>query len=336
MAQQDKIAAVEAMTGHPQHRCREALEKSGWDIKIAAENMMRKDREITEERRRSRASSFGSVSTKQQDERRPSSGLDLKELEGYLFKQSKWRKKWNRRYISLVNGKLVTYRSREEAASNSSPRDVFELDSQSSVETCDAKDDGFSFVVKFAKKQVILAAETEDSRKLWMQAIGNVIKDGGSSSTAASIDPVLIEELSKMGFSESQARNALISTNGNVESAVDRLLSGDVPAAVPTKPTPPERRESLNMSVVQSEEEQLKRAIQASLQDSYGGGGNTSSSSSSTPFSSSPKEKMFEVKLPYDAIPGQRLRVEAPNGRMYMITVPTPIPSSRKIHMAYD
>ena len=86
------------------------------------------------------------------------------------------------------------------------------------------------------------------------------------------------------------------------------------------------------MNVGQSEEEQLKRAIAASLQDSHGGGRNTSSS----PFSSSPREKMFEVKLPYDAIPGQRLRVEAPNGRMYMITVPTPIPASRKIHMAYD
>ena len=314
------------MTGHPQHRCREALENSGWDIKVAAENMMRKDREITE-RRRSRASSVGSVSTKQEEEevieRRPSTGLDLKELEGYLWKQSKWRKKWNRRYISLLNGKLVSYISSEEKASNSSPRDVFELDSKSTVEICESKDYAFSFVVTFAggKKRVTLAADTEDSRTLWIQVIRNVIKDGGSSS----IDPVLIEELAKMGFSAEEARDALIETNGNVESAVDRLLTGGGGGGG-SKPTPPVRRESLG---VPSEDEQLKRAIQASLQD-VGGGGNMSQ------IDATPREKMFEVKLPYDAIPGQRIRVEAPNGRMYMITVPTPIPASRKIHMSYD
>ena len=361
MAQQDKIVAVQAMTGHPDNKCRDALERTNWDVKLAAEYIIRKDRETTEERRRaSRTSSFASISTKEEGEReetrtrRPSSGLELKELEGELLKQSKYWKSWRRRYIVLQNGKLVSYQTKEDKLSNSSPRDVFELNSNSTVETCDGKDGAFSFVVKIPgtsntrmirnfDKTVSFAADTKDSRDLWMKAIGNAIKSGGSSSSSSSsqsIDPMLIQELSKMGFSAEQAREALIETNGNVDAAVDKLLSGESSSS---KPVPPKRSVSLNMNLDDnernritqsrlSEDEQLKAAIQASLQDVRGGTNN----SSSNQFENSSREKMFEIKLPYDAIPGQRMHVEAPNGRKYMITVPTPIPASRKIHMSYE
>ena len=47
-------------------------------------------------------------------------------------------------------------------------------------------------------------------------------------------------------------------------------------------------------------------------------------------------EKVFEVTIPADAVPGQQLTQDAPDGTALAFVVPNPIPASRKINIAYE
>jgi len=351
MAETDKIAAVKAMTGCAESRCRDALVKTAWDVAKAAEQVLESSRSVTSSSSATkRRDSLREPDTPTQSTTAESSGVN--EIEGFLFKRSNFWKTWRKRYVSLQQGHILSYVDDSAAQSNGDkPKDAFKLGPQSVVTTSSER--AYAFAVTLENgKELLLAADSASVAELWMKAVRGAVetikREMPSISTgsvpkakqlSAEEEAELVKKLEGMGFTAAQAHAALEQSGGHVDRAVELLLSGDVSAAA-TKAAPSSSSAAASSSKEQSD---IERAIQASLREAERlarGSGNGSSrrppGENDSFADAGTKERMMEVKIPYDAIPGRPMRVVAPNGRSYEVMIPSPIPASRKIHLAYE
>lgn len=322
--------------------CRDALQSNGWDIVAASKDVLRGSSKPPP------SSTTASVAA---DATRSSTDdeVAMRELEGYLNKRSNFWKTWRKRYIVLQGAHLLSYVDAAAAQSDGdNPKDVFKLGPQSNVRQLESPSRAFAVTLADGK-EVVFSADSPSVYDLWMKCIRNAVEairkmlpatitNAGSSSSASpaamSLSPKeeaeLLVKLEGMGFTAQQARVALTKSGGHIDRAVELLLGGGA------EETPGDVGEVARVGSTK-EQSDIERAIQASLREAGTKiGAEAADGRRSSEAVSSNREKMMEIRLPYDAIPGQTMQVKAPNGRSYTVTIPSPIPPSRRIHMAYE
>jgi Holliday junction resolvasome RuvABC DNA-binding subunit len=262
-------------------------------------------------------------------------------LKGMLWKMSKFRKAWRKRFIWMDGTTLRTYtEDNAGSAKEDNARDTFELTEDSKVEDLKSGDKAkqehgwtvTNVMDKGTKSSLVLAATDSAGAARWRAAIRDAFREKKKRDRTAmlSANREKCGQLQAMGYGKNECMNALEQAEGDLDAAVELLLSGAVSSSAPSSssfsPTSSSPSSSSSSSSTAAREEaDLAAAIAASLADS---GATPSVAATSV-------GRTLKVTLPADAVPGQELTVSAPDGQNYRIRVPATIPASRQITMAY-
>lgn len=95
-------------------------------------------------------------------------------LEGWVWKQSRWVKRWRRRYVVLTSKGLASYKKRGDVA----PSAMFDDVSSCSVATVEkgTKAHGFCFCVATKKGNHLFMADDDAARQVWMDKINTSVR----------------------------------------------------------------------------------------------------------------------------------------------------------------